>query len=261
MKTNQGKLRQVERVGLIGVISVLMFGAMFIDIRPKPEVERILPNFHYFETTTEKKREFFNFMRPIIEAENDRIKKQRKRLEYLYLKKVRGEKLTDWDRAWIKRFIEEYGLKTSEKQDLEVLELLLTRIDIIPPNLALAQSAVESGWGTSRFAKEGNSMFGQWSYSRSNPGMVPEKRNPNARHTVAEFKSVSRSVRAYMRNLNSHFAYERFRRIRAEFRENGETPDGYLMAIGLLRYSERRDDYVREIRKVIRLNEELMGLN
>ena len=250
----------LRRVGLTLFFLGVLLLVLLIDFRRKPLIEKLLLGFYNYETTSEKKREFFNYMRPIIQAENRRILKQRKRLLYLWQKKQRGEKLSDWDEKWIEQFTKIYKVKREGKMQTEIWNLLSERIDTIPETLALAQSAIESGWGASRFAKEGNSLFGQWAYSKSDPGLTPRLRAPGEKHRVAAFDSVASSVRSYMLNLNTHQAYEPFRQMRFEFRSNDALPDGYQLAIGLLRYSQRRDDYVREVRKIIRTNEHLMGL-
>jgi len=135
----------------------------------------------------------------------------------------------------------------------EVLEELLLRVDQVPVSLALAQAALESGWGTSRFALEGNSLFGQWVFSAK--GMDPAERPEGARYGVAQFRTLRASVAAYVRNLNTSWAYQEYRSLRAEMRASG---DGGLRALPLagelLHYSTRREAYVDEVRRVIRGN-------
>ena len=127
------------------------------------------------------------------------------------------------------------------------------RVDEVPVSLVLAQAANESGWGTSRFAAEGNALFGQWSFGGS--GMLPsEQRASLGDYRVAAFESPLLSVIAYMRNLNTHNAYARLRELRAAARAAGEEPSGYELAAGLDRYSERGQDYVDELRSMIDFN-------
>ena len=134
---------------------------------------------------------------------------------------------------------------------------LLRRVDIIPPSLALAQSAIESGWGTSRFAREGNALYGQWVWG-SSTGIVPEGRDKGARHSIRAFDSLLDSVRAYMLNLNRHRAYSDFRRAREAARQSLETDgrniSGKRLAGALEAYSTRRGEYVKELRVIIDAN-------
>ena len=106
---------------------------------------------------------------------------------------------------------------------------LLNRMDVVPPSLALAQAAEESGWGTSRFARQGNALFGQYTYN-AKPGIVPAQRDADRRHRVRSHDNLLAAVRAYVHNLNSHWAYEDFRRKRSRLRRAGETISGYVLA-------------------------------
>ena len=123
----------------------------------------------------------------------------------------------------------------------------------MPPSLALAQSANESAWGTSRFAKQGNNFYGQWCY-REGCGIVPKQRNHSAKHEVAKFKNVQLSTNAYIHNINSHNAYSNLRTLRATQRKAGKVISGQALAVGLQKYSERGSEYVKEIQAMIRFN-------
>ena len=123
----------------------------------------------------------------------------------------------------------------------------------MPPSLALAQAVEETGWGTSRFVREGNALFGQYTY-KSVTGMVPERRDADRRHRVRSHDNLLAAVRAYVHNLNSHWAYEDFRDRRAQLRRAGRPIDGYDLAGELVQYSERRAAYVQAIRQIIRQN-------
>ena len=133
------------------------------------------------------------------------------------------------------------------------LALLIRRVDVIPPSLALAQAAEESGWGTSRFARQGNAIFGQWT-TADGPGLVPRERDEDKDHKVRIFGKLIDSVRAYMLNLNTHRAYRELRRARAALRRAGEPLNGHTLARFLHRYSERGADYVSAIRTMIEAN-------
>jgi len=131
---------------------------------------------------------------------------------------------------------------------------LLRRTDEIPVALVLAQAANESGWGTSRFAREGNSLFGQWTFRKSTSGLVPDSRSQDAAHRVRSFESIRASVRAYLRNLNVGHAYVELRKLRAAMRKRGEPLDPLILATGLKRYSQRGEAYVEEIKALILSN-------
>jgi Bax protein len=131
---------------------------------------------------------------------------------------------------------------------------LLRRVDAIPASLALAQSANESAWGTSRFAKDGSNFFGQWCYD-AGCGLVPSKRNAGASHEVAVFDSPEESVASYLLNLNTNRAYTELRSIRASLRARNKEISGEALAAGLRKYSERGDAYVKELRSMIRYDD------
>ncbi|MFP6697488.1 MAG: glucosaminidase domain-containing protein [Alphaproteobacteria bacterium] len=130
---------------------------------------------------------------------------------------------------------------------------LQQRVDVIPASLALAQGAEESGWGSSRFARLGNAVFGQRTF-RKGAGLVPLRREQGQRHEVKSFNSLYTSVRAYVWNLNTHFAYEKFRAKRAAFRDGRQPLDSYALTRTLERYSERGQKYIKTIQVIMRAN-------
>jgi Bax protein len=131
---------------------------------------------------------------------------------------------------------------------------LISRVDVIPPALALAQAAEESGWGTSRFAKEGNAIFGQWTFALRS-GLTPLKRDQGKKHQVKVFDSLIDSVRAYTVNLNSHRAYKGFRNTRQDLRRAGVPLDSQALVGKLHKYSERGQAYVSALRELINFND------
>ena len=134
--------------------------------------------------------------------------------------------------------------------DQDIINELILRVDVIPVSLALAQAANESAWGTSRFALEGNNVFGQWCYKKG-CGIVPAERRSGATHEVKSFTSVEQSVQAYILNINSHPSYRYLREVRAVMRERQGKLDPMGLAYGLDRYSERGNNYVDEVRNLI----------
>jgi Bax protein len=151
-------------------------------------------------------------------------------------------------RLWLDETAERYGSKSADPADL------LTHVDIVPPSLAIAQAAEESGWGTSRFAREGNALFGQRAYKAHRKGIVPVERPEGTSFRVRAFDHLIDGVKSYMHNLNSHPAYRDFREARAKMRAEEGNIDGYDLAGALLRYSERGVAYVKTIRVIMRSN-------
>jgi len=195
-----------------------------------------------------RKATFIRFTLPLIQRANELILRDRDRVLDLNRRTERGWALSPADTAWLAFITERYGMKKKN------IRGLLARVDIIPPSLAIAQAAEESGWGTSRFATEGNALFGQRIYRRGDKGMIPHKRPKGKSFKVRAFAQLIDGVKAYVHNLNSHFAYEKFREQRAELRAKKRDIDGYLLAGTLTRYSERGHDYVDSIRSIMREN-------
>ena len=144
---------------------------------------------------------------PLIIDENNKILENRKKLFKILAKpnNSRGEKV------WLKRRFEDYGIKNEDITELKI------RMDIVPVSIAIAQAAKESGWGTSRFALEGNAMFGQWTWGKK--GIAPLDRDKNQAHKILKFPILRSSVQAYKNNLNTHKGYSEFRKKRAELRK------------------------------------------
>jgi Bax protein len=142
-------------------------------------------------------------------------------------------------------------VKWNEDQPIIVIQELLARVDIVPVQLAVVQAAKESSWGRSRYAVEINNLFGQWCFKKG-CGLVPNDRNDGARHEVRRFNTVSDAIRSYMHNLNSHRNYSDMRKLRQDLRVKGQNIEGGDLVDGLLLYSERRQQYVDEIRSMIK---------
>ena len=192
---------------------------------------------------TSKKRELFiKIILPLILDENEKITDDRKKLFKIISKNFN----TAGERVWLKRRFQEYKI---DDKDLSKLKM---RMDIIPVSIALAQAANESGWGTSRFALEGNALFGQWTWSKS--GISPKNKDPNASHKVLQFQILKASVRAYKNNLNTHNAYKEFREERAKLRESGDRINGLLLTKYLKNYAGIGERYVEILDLIISNN-------
>ena len=232
---------------LIKLSGILVLGFLIFS----PAVADTIPDFTKYEAGTERKKEFFNYLLPLINNHNAAILKAR-------------EKISEWSRhrdniGWLDHFqleniLEDYQLDNFDTNDGNDWATLLRRVDVIPASLALAQAANESGWGTSRFAREGNNYYGQWCFKRG-CGMVPNDRGIRDIHEVAVFNSPSDSVASYIRNLNSHKAYKTLREIRVQLRAADRSITGVELAKGLGKYSQRGQDYIKELRSIIRHND------
>ena len=195
------------------------------------------------ESTTKKKNLFIKIVLPLILEENNRIKLDRKKLFIILNKNIN----TTAEKRWINSKFKQYGVL---KRDLSTLKI---RIDEVPISLTIAQGAKETGWGTSRFAIEGNALFGQWTWSGE--GIKPAEVNQKSKtHKVMKFKVLKASVRAYQRNLNTHSGYKKFRAARAEMRDNGEQLDSLILADYLDKYAETGKEYIKVIKQIIKQN-------
>lgn len=193
------------------------------------------------DTSTLKKR-FVFIMLPIIKQENEKILQDRD-----FIKNTLGESIFLINQTNIKRLI---ALKRKYKiARIYDLRAYLRKIDIIPPSLALAQAAIESGWGKSRFAKEANNLFGQWTYSGI--GMIPSQREDGATHRIRIFNDLNDSVANYMLNLNIGWAYTDFRIKRYELRSYDKEIDGYILADTLSMYSSAGQEYIDKVKHMI----------
>ena len=195
----------------------------------------------------ERKRLFINTLIPIIYSENLQILNDRKKI-LDWWRESDGENFSrDFWPQWLFELSEKYGSSDSN------LGNLLMRVDIIPISLALAQSAIESGWGTSRYSREGNAVFGQYTFDEAK-GLKPKDRNENDEFFIKKFPNLSESVRSYLKNINTHLAYADFREERKKLRMSGENLSGYKLVNFLKDYSERRESYVKDVKEIMSSN-------
>lgn len=217
-----------------------------------------LPDLASVDDVPTMKRTFYAFLEPIVATENARIRAQREDLAGFREQLAAGERPGWFARRRLRRLAEEYELRWQANDIAAVVAALSLRVDEIPPDLALAQAAKESGWGRSRFAVEGNNLFGQWCYEPG-CGIVPGRRPAGSRHEVAAFDSVGEAIRRYMNNLNTHERYAAFRERRAALRAEGRPLSGPALVAGLLGYSERGEVYIDELRTMMRQNRGLLA--
>lgn len=200
------------------------------------------------DSTAERKQIFIGALLPLVLMANEEILATREQVERLLAKQAAGEVLTLGERDWLNDTAAFYG--TSPQRDEE----LLRRIDILPVSMTLAQAIEESGWGTSRYAREGNALFGQRTWSKNTPGLVARKDGQALEHRAQAFPDLMQSVRAYMHNVNTNPAYKKFRVERQRLRAAGEELDGAHMIAFLGRYAENAA-YAENIRRLIRHND------
>ncbi len=209
----------------------------------KPVALTLLPNeIKMIENTTERKEFFIQIILPLILQENNNIRLDRKRL-FSIINKSNNTKL---EKKWLEKKYKQYGVLS---KDLSILKI---RMDEVPVSLAIAQAAKETGWGTSRFAQEGNALYGQWTWSGD--GLKPKEADENKGHKVMKFNVLQASVRAYQRNLNTHKSYKRFRLARAELRDIGKPLDSLILSKFLNNYAETGEKYVEVLQKIIKQN-------
>ena len=216
-----------------------------------------VPDFASIRDVKQKKQTFFDFLQPFIDSKNAEILKQRDVLLNIVDTIVSGTALDFRDKYFLRELSRIYEMPTEDVLNLNYLQRLLWRVDVIPPSLVLAQAANESAWGTSRFAKEGYNFFGQWCYTQG-CGLVHNRRRVSAIHEVKSFSSIEEAVNAYFMNINTFPSYQFLRLIRQDLRQNKQTIDGISLAEGLGSYSERGEGYVQELRVLINNNKLLM---
>ena len=209
----------------------------------KPINLSLLPSeIRNIESTKKKKNLFIKIVLPLILEENKRIEVDRKKLFKILNKNMNS----DAEKKWLNTKFKQYGVLNRDLSTLKV------RMDIVPVSLSIAQAAKESGWGTSRFAIEGNALFGQWTWSGE--GIKPAGVDSEEKHKVMKFKVLKASVRAYQRNLNTHGSYKKFRSERAKMRDNDEELDSLILADYLDKYAATGKEYTKIIKQIIKQN-------
>ena len=209
----------------------------------KPVALTLLPQEIKMIENTKKRKEFFiQIVLPLIVKENNNIRIDRKTL-FSVINKSNNSVA---EKQWLEKKYKQYGVKSGDLSSLKV------RMDEIPVSLAIAQAAKETGWGTSRFAQEGNALFGQWTWSGE--GLKPKDADADQGHKVMKFNVLQASVRAYQRNLNTHRTYREFRKARAELRDLNKPLDSMELSKYLNKYAETGNQYVEVLQKIIKQN-------
>ena len=216
----------------------------------EPAPISVVPDFAAVVEIDLRKRQFFDFLKDYIYAANAEVLETRQQLKRYDEIAASGSPFSPTERSWVLALADEYDLDTRELSEREITAELMSRVDEVPVAMALAQAANESAWGTSRFAVEGNNIFGQWCFEQG-CGLVPLQRKGNASYEVRKFDSISASVSAYIKNINSQYSYKELRELRARMRSRNEPLNAIDLAAGLAAYSERGEDYVDEVRSLI----------
>ena len=210
----------------------------------KPVSLTLLPSeIKMIENTKKRKELFIQIILPLIIKENNYIRLDRKKLFSILNK----SKNTRAENNWLRSKFKQYGVIN---KDLSTLKI---RMDEVPVSMAIAQAAKETGWGTSRFAQEGNALFGQWTWSGE--GIKPAAADDDSTHKVMKFKVLQASVKAYQRNLNTHSSYKRFRSARASLRDERKKLDSIVLSEYLDKYAETGKEYVKILQQIIRQNQ------
>ena len=218
------------------------------DVREKKLVKPIaltlLPaEIKMIENTKQRKDFFIQIILPLVLQENNNIRLDRKRLFSI----INKSNNTNLEKKWLKKKYKQYGVSSNDLSTLKI------RMDVIPVSLAIAQAAKETGWGTSRFAQEGNALFGQWTWSGE--GLKPKDADKSKGHKVMKFNVLQASVRAYQRNLNTHSSYKNLRKARAELRDKGKPLDSLILVKFLNEYAETGEKYVEVLSQIIKQND------
>ena len=209
----------------------------------KPVALTLLPAEIKMIESVKKRKEFFiQIVLPLILEENKNIKLDRKRLFSI----INKSNNTKSEKQWLEKKYKQYGIPSRD------LSILKRRMDIVPVSLALAQAAKETGWGTSRFALKGNALFGQWTWSGE--GLKPKNAEKGEEHKVMKFHSLQLSVRAYLRNLNTHSSYKNLRKAITDLRNRNKLLDSIVLSNHLDKYAETGNEYIKVLQKIITQN-------
>ncbi len=215
----------------------------------------LLPDFSAIDQAPERKQLFIETLRPLVEQKNSLLLTTREHLIEIKNELAQNHELSFTNTEQLALLREDFNVsKEDYPSDAKAIDILLLRVDIIPAAMVLAQAAIESGWGTSRFSEEANNLFGQWCYTPG-CGLVPEHRAASAKHEVRKFDSVEDSLNSYYRNINTHNAYRNLRDLRAKIRDKENAFTGNALIAGLGKYCGRGPVYISELRTVIAAND------
>jgi Bax protein len=257
--------RKLE-LAFAGAVSLALFALTFavtklaptyestaeVSVASKPVV--VFPDFASISNIEAKKQQFFDFLQDYVLYENGNVSDLRLQLRSYADIANSGAPLSGLERDWVVDLAIVYNVDTNTTTDRVLVNELLLKVDVIPASIVLAQAANESAWGTSRFALEGNNVFGQWCFVEG-CGIVPNRRVEGATHEVKSFDTIEDAIESYFLNINSHPLYIGFRQERARLRQLGQRLDPFLLVQELGRYSQRGENYIDEVQTMIRQND------
>jgi uncharacterized FlgJ-related protein len=222
-----------------------------------------LENVIFSENLNKKKLNFIKTILPIVVKQNEEIILTRSKLKEIQNYLIKNKTLDKFDQVFLSNAAKKYSIKSKNIHKLDMIEDLLNNVDIIPNSLVIAQAANESGWGSSRFAKDYNALFGEYTYDLNN-GVVPAKREEGKKHLIKYFETYEKSVESYFKNINSHSAYKEFRSLRSKLRSKNSS--SYINVDLLIRELDRYAEdinYVETLSSIIRVNnlKELDNIN
>lgn len=257
-------LRQVALVNPRGIAFVpsvaklrQVFQRMDYDLETVRNGDRLVPPLYIasvpdgmgqIRQSAERKKLFLQLMLPLVLKANETVRWERQKLLRIKRSINKRASLSDDDRAYLLEMARHYEVRKP------LVDLLLPRVDVLPVSIALAQSAIESGWGTSRFVREGNAPFGQWT-TASFDGIVPLQRDNGKTHKIRAFENLYASVKSYIHNLNTHRAYRGFRAMRKAMRESGGQLDSLALTVSLRAYSKKGETYIRLLQNIMTGND------
>jgi len=218
------------------------FGYEVIVPHKKLYIKEYIPNQH---------KEFIEFMVPKIDTVNQEILSLRKNLIYLHFIWQTGTTLTSEQKGWVTKLAHDYRVKDIDLLQNKTWNSLLKRVDGLPDSLILAQAILESGWGNSRFAKDGNNYFGMWC-TKPGCGLVPKRRDKGATHEVTKYDTALDSVKSYILNINVFPSYRKLRDLRSQLRYKREKLTGIALTNGLHPYAEDGKAYIKTLQSIIK---------
>lgn len=222
---------------IVSITPSVWSGVLNLNPVSSPSIEPLnAPNFEKIKDVKQMKTAFFNYLLPLVEEENNKIRATRLLIENDQLSLSQMEKLS-----------KKYRLKETDKV------ALLTKVDVVPTSLVLAQAAIESNWGRSRFSKHWHNYFGIWCFSKG-CGVVPKSRDKGAKHEIMDFASTRQSIRYYLLNLNRNHHYKLLRQIRTYTRKHNLRLTGKSLSEGLDKYSAIGYKYIELVQSIIRQN-------
>ncbi|MDG1925428.1 MAG: glucosaminidase domain-containing protein [Pseudomonadales bacterium] len=252
-RNRHSNMQMILLVWLIVLPATTLAGA---TLAKHSELDTARPDFAAIRDVQTKKSAFFDYLMPFVQDANAAIEAERARLLQMEAINATGRALSSAQQADLLRLAKQYRVPTAQynRPTDKLIAQVLQRVDVVPASLILAQAANESGWGTSRFARQANNYFGMWCY-QAGCGLKPRQRDAGRSHEVKRFQHTRDSVVAYLHNLNTNRAYQSLRDLRQTTRELGAPLRGVLLAEGLLAYSSRGADYIKDIQAMIITND------